>query len=211
MRKNLLLLLLVPTVILPASCGKHVYMMKGNEIENYAKEARDPAYESFVIYNKWGSPDTLKGTTLVRKHSKLIGKDKWFMDGKEISIYAVLGWQDSEEFRSAHYTRIFRGRASLYINQTDNSTSSLKYDAASKTYIPKSSGGTLTTFSLQMGSGDISVVTFERLKIALNDCPAALKQADEEFKETIWQRKPETGINDYRALIRILKVYNDCK
>jgi hypothetical protein len=228
-------LILVPVIasVITASHAQHVYMMNYKELTQYAKEAREPAYESFVEYL---NGDTLKGADLKKQHNYLNGKEKWAMNGIRINLDSVMAYQDEDCLRLvrhdtsgykekylwqigkkaqpnivvSEFTRIFRGKINLYADQVDNSRTTTTYNSNTNSYQSTTTGGVHTSFYL--GRGDqIRWVTLESLKNEMQDCSAALTQIDQEFKETYWYKHPKGNINDYRALIRICEVYNKCK
>jgi hypothetical protein len=190
--------------LLTISCGKHIYIMKGKEINRYGKKAKDPDLLSFVEYN---NGDTIKGKELREKHNVLNGKDTWLMDGKEIPLENIKSYQDKYGYRRGDFSRIVNGKMSLYLYQVDNSRLVTHYSSPAKAYKTEMQGGTQTTFYIER-AGTMETVTFNFLNQVMVDCQPAAKQVDEEFRNTVWKRKPGYPINDYRALIRIINIYN---
>lgn len=207
MRKYFLIILLSGVCIVCISCGKHLYVMNAGEINNYAKNAKEPGLQCFVEYK---NGDTIKGTNLVKKHNRLNGKDRWLMDDKEIPTDNVITYQDKYGYRTGNYSRFLKGKISLYLYQVDNSRLVTTYSESSKMYGSKMTGSTHTTFYMEF-EGRIQSITLNSLKEILKACQPALNQVDEEFKSTVWKKNPTYEINDYRALIRIIKVYNNCR
>ncbi|MEK7225964.1 MAG: hypothetical protein AAB221_09805 [Bacteroidota bacterium] len=171
-----------------------MYAINGKEIDRYAKEARVSNLSSFVAY---GNGDTIKGTTLKIKLPFMHkDKPKWFMDGKEISSQNITSYQDKNGYRIGGYTRLINGKLNLFVNQS----------------VSTSFGKTSTFTSFYILLEAMRSVSYSNLKIILKDCPAALTQIDKEFIPTGWAKpkNKDVSINDYRALIRIIKIYNAC-
>ena len=206
MHKIFLIVLLTGVCAVCLSCGKHIYILSPKEINNYAKNAKEPDLQCFVEYK---NGDSIKGTSLTRKHNHLNGKYTWLMDDKEISGDNLNTYQDKYGYRKGDYSRLLKGKISLYLYQTDDSRLVSTYNASTKMYGSKMVGGTHTTFYIE-SAGRIQSVTFNSLKEILKACQPALNQVDEEFKNTIWKKQPTYEINDYRALIRIINEYNNC-
>jgi hypothetical protein len=61
------------------------------------------------------------------------------------------------------------------------------------------------------GTDEVRVVGVNALKEDVKDCPEAVTAVDNEFKNSKWSKNPDLIIDDYRALIRILNIYNTCK
>lgn len=107
----------------------------------------------------------------------------------------------------SEFVRIFRGKISLYADQVDNSRTTSNYSSSTNSYSATTTGALQTRFYVGRGN-EVRWVTLESLKKVMQDCPAALTQIDQEFKETPWYKHPKYDINDYRALIRICEAYN---
>jgi hypothetical protein len=228
-----LILLPVMVILLTASNAQHVYVINYKELTKYAKQAKEPAYESFARYL---NGDTLKGSDLKKEHNYLNGKDKWAMDGRKINFDSVVTYQNEDCFRVVkrdtswykdnyiwqigrkaqphvsviEYTRVSRGKINLYLHQIDDSYSTTDFNTTTNSYHTNTSGGVHTMF--YFGRGDeVHWACLECLKQEMQDCPNALMQIDSEFKETRWYKHSRENINDYRALIRICETYNNCK
>ncbi len=180
------------------SCGKHIYRMKYNELARYAKSAREPGLESFVVYGAYnGSVDTLKGRYLDWKRKN--GSKRWYMDGKEITMNGVENYQDRYAYYEQGFVRITKGKLNLYYHQVSTPGSMTM----------KTVGSTTTTF--YMGErGEMQAITLNSLKSKMMSCKQAIQKIDEEFGKTYWKKHPDLYINDYRALLRIFTVYNSC-
>jgi len=195
------------------ACSKHVYVMSYKELNNYAEAAKEPGLECFVVYI---NGDTLKGNELKKKHNKITGKVVWSLDGKEISIKDVHSYQDSEGYRigrrywnknyydGTEYARILKGDVSLFASHYDDSRLTQSYSSSTNAWKTKTTGGGHTTFYLQT-NGMIVPLTYISLKGIMSDDLAAYNQMNLEFGE---KGKPDRELNDYRALIRILNIYN---
>ncbi len=192
--------------ILTSSCGKHIYILSGKEINRYAEKAKEPDLKSFVEYN---NGDTIKGASLKKKHNKLTGKDTWLMDDKEIPLNDIKSYQDNYGYRIDNYSRIVKGKMSLYMHQVDNTRLVTTYNSSTMTFGSHVAGSTQTSFYMDP-AGQIQVITLNSLTQAMKNCESASKQVTEEFKNTAWQKTPSYPINDYRALIRIINIYNNC-
>src|SRR5258706_1121391 len=192
--------------MLSMSCGKHIYILSNKEISRYAEKAKEPNLGSFVAYN---NGDTIKGVSLKKKHNMLNGKDTWVMDDKEIPLKDIKSYQDNDGYRFDNFSRIIKGKMNLYMYQVDNSRLVTTYNSSTMTYGSHSTGSTQTTFYIDM-EGKIQVITLNSLTQAMKNCQPAAKQVTEEFKSTTWQKNPSFPINDYRALIRIINIYNNC-
>ncbi len=191
--------------MLLVSCGKHIYMMKGKEINNYAANARETRPRVFVVYE---NGDTLKGAVLKKHHNVLNGKDAWALDGKDIPLEHIRSYQDEHGYRLGSYSRLLKGKLSFYLYQVDNSRLVTHYRESSKTFVTETSGSTQTTFYMGF-TEDIQLITYTSLTQMMKNCQPATKQIDTEFGGGVWKRNPSYGINDYRALIRIINVYNN--
>ncbi len=192
--------------ILTTSCGKHIYVLSGKEINRYAEKAKEPNLKSFVEYN---NGDTIKGASLEKKHNKLTGKKTWLMDDKEIPLNEIRSYQDNYGYRIDKYSRILKGKMSLYLYQVDDSRLVTTMNTSTLTSSSHMEGGTHTSFYMEL-AGPIQVITLNSLNQAMKNCQSAIKQVNEEFKNTAWQKNPSYPINDYRALIRIINIYNNC-
>ena len=188
------------------SCGKHFYVLNTREINTYAKNAKEPGLQCFVEYK---NGDTIKGTYLVRKHNHLKERDRWLMDDKEIAVDNVITYQDKYGYRRGNYSRLLKGKISLYLYQVNDSRLVVTYSESAKMFGSKMTGGTHTTFYIEI-DGRIESITLHSLLERLKPCKPALNQVEEEFKNTVWKKNPDYEINDYRALIRIITVYNNC-
>jgi hypothetical protein len=187
--------------------------MNYKEYRKFEHEAKEPGIDCFVVYY---DGDTVKGKQFVKKHNRITGKVKWTLDGKELDIENIRVYQDEEGFRigkafwgktgyiGPQFERLVRGRIELFASATDNSRMQQVYNSRTQSYDTKVSGGTHTTFHLQKNN-DLVAITYSSFKHAIADDPAALKQMDIEFQEN---GKPDRILNDYRAFIRILNIYN---
>ena len=189
------------------SCGKHVYMMSAKEINGYAVNARESRPKAFVVYN---NGDTLKGTVLKKRKNIVSGKDTWALDGKDIPLENIHSYQDEYGYRLGNYSRMLKGKLSLYVHQVDNTRLVTNYSESSKTYQSKMTGSTETTFYMGLHE-NIQVITYNSLTQMMKDCPPAIKQIDTELGGGMFKKKPAAPVNDYRALIRIFNIYNNCK
>lgn len=126
-------------------------------------------------------------------------KTRWFMDKKEIPSQNITSYQDKREFVIGDYSRLIKGKLNFFYRQTSSDNNN-----SSNTYTPT------TTFYVFLGS--MQGVSYNSLKIIMKDCPSALIQIDKEFLNTAWAKPKyvDAAINDYRALIRIIKIYNAC-
>lgn len=195
--------------ILTASCGKHIYTLNAKEINRYALQAREPGLGTFVVNY---SGDTIKGSSLKRKHVGNDKKESWSLDGKQINRNSVVCFQDKNMFRSGEHTRILKGKISLYVKQTLYSKTETYRDPVTKISVSRPTTATHTTFPI-LRNGTMYEVSYNELKRIMKDCPSAFTQVDKEFANTAWvkPKNADSGINDYRALIRIIKLYNACE
>lgn len=176
-----------------SSCFKNVYTLSTKEINGYAREASEPGYIAFVVY---GPKDTIKGTVLKRKSNAFNQNEKWLIDGREINSRGVSAFQDQYGYTTGEYTRLVKGKMSLFYKQTETAGGTI---------------GSRTSFHV-LYNGAFKSITYNSLKEYTKSCPEAFKQVGIEFDNEIWA-KPKyvnTEINDYRALINIVKLYNKC-
>ena len=202
------------------SCSKHSYPLNNSSLVQLAKSAREPGYESFVVYDNL---DTLRGIDLDQKRKK--GMKSWYLDGKEVEMGRVLNFQDKYAFYERgygaitylsnytyiergpgkiisgnNYTRILKGKLSLFYHQVN--------EPGSMTM--KTVGSTTTSFYMG-NAGEIKLISLNSLKNKMLDCHQAIQKIDEEFDKTYWKKHfRDEGINDYKALLNIFNVYNNC-
>lgn len=209
MKNTIVLAGLLAACIFYSSCGKHIYAVSYKELKKYAIEAREPSRPAFVIYH---NGDSIPGRNLVIKHNKLNGKETWLMDGKEISRDNIVSYQDKDGFcviyrgnnllQGGNYLRIYRGRVNLYLRQTSDYQLNTAYNDRTKQFEARTSGGTHTTFYLGNGQR-FEGVTVKGMNTFFADSPAALAAVKKEFP------KEKAIMNDYRAILRILKIYDN--
>jgi len=191
--------------LLIISCGKHIYVLNGNEINKYAAAAKEPGRGVFVVYD---NGDTIKGAALKTRHNILNGKKEWEIDGKAIPLEHIVAYQDEYGYRMGEYSRVLRGKMNLYFHQVDNSRLVTHYNSNTKSFKSDVTGHVETSFFI--GKGDvINPTDYTSVYQALQNCPPALKQLEIEFGGSVYKRNPRYPINDYRALIRIVKNFND--
>jgi len=186
-----------------SGCGKHVYALNYNEVYRNVKMAKDPSPEIFVIDS---AGNQLIGTSLTYtyRRSQLIVK----LDGKTFKEKELIAWQDKDGFRLGQLERMVRGYLNLYYF---TATESMPYVGATN---PSGTFSTPTrtvvrTTSLYFGHKFERIpVTYGYLKEKLMNCQPALQQLNVEFGQTRWAKHPDYGINDFRALMRILTVFN---
>lgn len=131
------------------------------------------------------------------------------MDDKNLGFEpeGISAYQDERAYNQFSMIRILNGEISLFIRQVDNRV--MHYSASGRT---TTTGGVRTTFYVSVNN-KIENPSINNLKGFLKSCPTALKQLDTEFNSTPWVQTKylDEGINDYRALIRVLNVYNSCE
>jgi hypothetical protein len=177
--------------------------MSSKEINRYALEAKEPSPEIFIVYK---NGDTLKGIELKKKHNRINGKITWLLDGKSVPLDNIYCYQDKYGYRLKGVGRIIKGKMNMYVDRVDNS-SMATYHSSTNSFSQQVS----TATSFYMGKGEyIEPITFNSITTAMGDCPAASKQIVTEFQNTVWKKRPNIAINDYRALIRIIEIYNNC-
>ena len=191
--------------LLLTGCGKHIYVLNTSELNRYAKEAMETSPQVFVVY---ANGDTLKGAS-IRKHNNVItGKSTWMLDDKLLRVDSIKAYQDQYGYRQGIYSRVTKGYISLYTYQDDDSRLRTSYSASKMEFKTDMTGGIHTSF--YMGHGEsIQRVTLNSLKLMMKNCPMASSQIPIEFNHTMWNKSPNENINDYRALIRILTLFNE--
>lgn len=201
MRKYSFILL----ILFFSSCGKHIYTVSRKELLNLAKEARYASIPAFIVYK---NGDTLKGTKLTIRMNEFKAKEKWVLDEKNLGFEpeGIVAYQDDRAYNQFGMIRILNGKITLFLRQVDNRV--LHYSASGRT---TTTGGVRTTFYVCVNN-KIENPSINNLKGFLNTCPAALKQLETELNSTPWMQPKylDEGINDYRALIRVLTVFNTC-
>ena len=178
-------------------------MMNYKELEKHSRAARVPGLQSFVVYD---TGDTLKGEDLKKKHNKITGKVAWTLDGKQLDLDRIKSYQDDDAYRigayyyrgkgqytQPEYVRLINGPIRLYMFQlvikSFTARGEVSYTTHSEFYLQKESGYQLaTTKTIQSLISDHqpSVDKFTSLFPNIN----------------------EKEINDYRAIIEILELYN---
>jgi hypothetical protein len=184
--------------VMYSSCGKHTYAINANELNRMAKAAMEPNLHCFVVYN---NGDTVRGESIKWKYKK--ATMYWFMDGKEISGDKISCYQDKHSYYEVdgarEFARVHKGKVNLYLRQTDNSRVTTTMSATGTKVT--SSGGTSTSFYI--GSGKvIEPTTMKTVEKWVQDYPPALAKFKEEFP------RYKSIMNDYRAFVRILKIYD---
>ena len=166
-------------------------------------EARYQDLSCFVVYK---NGDTIKGKELTTKHNRWSGKDTWRMDEKEISSKNVSVFQDQYGYyiEGSNFIKMYTGKIELYGIQTDNTKIGSYYSQSSGKLGPVSSGSVSTQFYMKKGDW-FTMPTYKEIMRLVQDNPAALAQFHQEFPSG---KKPNNVLNDYRAILRILKVYD---
>ena len=180
--------------------------MSGKEINGYAANAREVRPQAFVVYE---NDDTIKGAVLKKRRNIVSGKDTWALDGKDVPLEHIHSYQDEHGYRIGNYSRMLKGKLSMYVFQVDNTRLVTNYSESSKTYVSKMTGSTETTFYMSPDQ-NIQLITCNSLTQMMKDCQPAIKQIATEFAGGRWQKNPSIAINDYRALIRVFNIYNKC-
>ena len=193
--------------ILMISCGKHIYVMSYKELNGHALSARESRPKAFVVYN---NGDTLKGNVLKKKRNVISGKDTWTLDGKDIPLESIHSYQDEFGYRLGNYSRIVKGKLSMYAHQVDDTRIITNYSESSKTFKSQTVGRIETTFYMGFDQ-NIKVITYNSLKETMQDCQPAMNQIKTELDGGMFKKRPTYPVNDYRALIRIFEIFNKCK
>jgi hypothetical protein len=155
---------------------------------------------SFVVNQKG---DTIKGSTLKMKHGDVI------LDGKSYSRDNVSAYQNKLGFIYNDKLRVVNGKLDLYVSQADNSRMETRYVSSTQGYKTEMHGATTTTFYIVPPNGEMQAVTYNVMKKYFEDCPAALKKLESEFKGTYTKNHPDWATNHYKKLIPAVKTYND--
>ena len=189
--------------------GTAQYVISVKELNQYALAARDSPGNCFVVYL---NGDTLKGKAFKKKQNVISGKKTWAIDGSAIDISEILIYQDEKAYVYCYpYTkdnfglgmlygnefgRLIKGKISLFSSQT----SETRRDGPNSTH---------TMFFLSKDRSrvtNLSVSTPKQLEEMVKDYAPAVEKLKQEFKKI---NDKET--NDYRAIIAVLKVYNEQK
>jgi hypothetical protein len=178
-------IVLVLIVVFQNSC-KHTYIASGNKLLQLAEDAQLPGKHKFYV--------RLNGDTVnvneIREQKVKSGKIELFMDGKMIVRDSIRSYQDGEIyyelFWGNEYIRLYRGKINLLI----------KYDVNQwqRSSIPRA-------YYFQRG------LNFEQITVAsaedwLKDYTPALEYFRKEYP------RPKKYMDDYKAFVRILKVYD---
>lgn len=131
--------------------------------------------------------DTIKGAVLKKHHNILNGKDAWALNGKDIPLEHIHSYQDEYGYRLGSYSRLLKGKLSLYLYQVDNSRLVSHYKESSKTFVTEMSGSTETTFYMGLNE-DIQLITYSSLTQMMKNCQPAIKQIDTEFGTGVWKK-----------------------
>jgi hypothetical protein len=197
---------LIPTVLLITlsvlfySCGKHVYALNEKELSKLMAKAKEPGDQIFVQYS---SGETLRGQSIKWKYVK--GNDVLMLDGKQVTQGTISSYQDKYAYYlvsgDTEYPRVYNGKARLYLHQTDGRKINQTYNPNTNSTRVTQTGSITTTFYIGKGSS-IERCTHSSVENHVKDYEPALAQFKKEFPNG------RGYMNDYRALVRILEVYN---
>jgi hypothetical protein len=193
------------------SCFKHLYFKNDRELRRYARAAKEPGVKAFIVME---NGDSVSGNAVKRRRNLLNGKAKYIIDGKKFNKALVTRYQDKYGYHVGQCDRLLRalvpGKMSVYlcVTGTYETTRVSRVNGTSQTVIDRHN-----TYACSMDFGGALIpINLNNLRETVKDCPAATAQVEKEFKKTGWAKKPESYINDYRAILRIAKVYNNnCK
>jgi hypothetical protein len=165
-----------------------------------AENSVEPGGSTFVVLE---NGEKIQGAKLKRNR-------KWSIDGKEIDPAKVKAYQDKSGYAENGATRIINGKKlSMYYYVQDNSRMQSTYNSGTNTFKNTTTGGTATSFYMKRPGGDIEGMTYNSVKKAVQDCPAAVDILEKQFKGTYTQRNPDWKTNDYPKLIKVLDAYNN--
>lgn len=187
---------------------KHAYEIDQRELNKFAEIAKDSPRLQFIILK---DSQKIMGTKVKWNPNKDVYKmDKKKYDGKE-----VLAYQDKWGYMEKIYTRIYNGKLDLYYFSDDYEKHTFFkpskgfYDAYINSPYSRKDGMSMTLFAVKMDTMMV-VITYNYLKELFKSCPIALNEIDVEFNKTMPKKYPDEENRDYRALMRLFKLYDTC-
>ena len=147
---------------------------------------------------------------LKKKRNAISGKATWTLDGKDIPLENIHSYQDELGYRLGNYSRILKGKLSMYAHEVDNTRIITNYSESAKTFKSQTVGRMETSFYMALDQ-NIKLITYNSLKEMMKNCQPAMNQIATELDGGMFKKRPTVPVNDYRALIRIFEIFNKCK
>ena len=163
MRVKLIPLLIAAAAML-YSCGSL------NKMDKYMKESRENSLGTFVAYK---NGDTLRGNKIRVQVNGKDYQDDIYLDGKLMDRSEVLSYQSSRALNESGFTRILKGKKSLYSRTDRVAIPSYKNEPGRTSVTPYT---TTSTLHLRHEDGRLEIATYKSLSLAFRDCPSALKR-----------------------------------
>lgn len=196
--KQTALLLLIAVAVLIGSCGSL------NKMDKYMKDSRENNLGTFVAYK---NGDTLRGSKIRVQVNGKDYQDDIFLDGKLVNRSEILSYQTSKALNESGFTRILKGKKSLYSRTDRVAIPSYKHEPGRTSVTPYTTTGTL---HIRHEDGRMEIATYKSLSLAFRDCSSVLKRLKKDPDFRFERENPNSYIPNSLGgtVAKLLETYN---